>query len=93
MTEIRKQGDLMLTGAQELCTSLIHCLLIREPVALDLEAVTEVDLASLQVLLAAERSFAASGLPLEIRESECIRSSRAEAGYPARGGADCQKPS
>jgi len=93
MTEIRKHGDLTLAGTPDLRAELVHCLEAREPVALDLEAVTEVDLAGLQVLLAAERSFTACGLLLEIRESESIRCSRAEAGYPARGGADCPRPS
>ena len=88
--EILRRGELTLPVAGNLCDELKTCLEGDEPVVLDLENVTEVDFACLQVILSAQRSFAGRGRPFRIREGDCIRRAWAEAGLPARGGADGQ---
>ena len=90
---IAKQGELTLDVAQDLKSELLDSLRRQEPVTLDLEAVKEVDLACLQVLLAARRTFARHGRQLEIRPGECVGRTWAEAGYPAGGDENCRKPS
>jgi len=51
-------------------------------VVLDLERVTEVDLACLQVVAAARRSFSGRGRPLHILWGESVERAWNEAGYP-----------
>lgn len=88
--EIIRRGELTLAVARTLHEELGIGLEGDEPVMLDLEGVTEVDFACLQVLLSAERSFAGRGRSLQIRESESIRQAWADAGLPARGDGNGQ---
>jgi anti-anti-sigma regulatory factor len=88
--EIVRRGELTLAVAQNLGAELAACREGGQPVVLDLEGVTEVDLACLQVLLAAERSFVKIDRPLQIRASDSVRRAWTEAGFPARGDANAE---
>ncbi len=85
-----RSGELTLPEMSGLTQELRACLESGEPVVLNLEAVTEVDLACLQVLLAAGRSFAALGHRFEIRPGECVRQAWTDAGFPAQEENDGQ---
>ena len=84
-------GEVTLGSAERLQAELRECLAGGRPVVLDLERVTEIDLAGLQVLLAAGRSFAARQQPLTMLRGKCVEQAWAEAGYPrgeVSGGKD-----
>ena len=85
-------GEVTLGGAERLqCRSLRECLAAEAPVVLDLERVTEIDLAGLQVLVAAERSFAArSSVTHPVRKVRCEKAWDA-GGISAGGGDACGK--
>jgi anti-anti-sigma regulatory factor len=84
-TEIRIAiaGDLTLNSAQQLRTELLECFGSGKAAEIDLAGVTEIDLACLQVLLAAQNSFARHSRRLVIREGDRVRQTRSEAGYAA----------
>ena len=76
-------GEVTLAAAGRLQAELRECLAGGSPVVLDLERVTEIDLAGLQVLLAAGRSFAAARAAADASCGESASSRLwAEAGYP-----------
>jgi anti-anti-sigma regulatory factor len=75
-------GEVTLGAAERLQAELRECLAGGSPVVLDLESVTEIDLAGLQVLVAAGRSFAALDRPLTVLRGQYVRRAWAEAGYP-----------
>ena len=84
-TRIAIAGELTLAAAQQLRAELLACLDSDKAAAeLDLEQLTEVDLACLQVLQAAERSFTARHRSLQIRPGDCLRRAWKEAGYHRR---------
>ena len=64
---IELDGEMTLACASELKIRLLQALESGVPVALQLDAVTEIDLACLQLLLAARSSFQARGVGLDIR--------------------------
>jgi anti-anti-sigma factor len=63
---LRMDGELRLDEAGALCDKLRAALEAGRDMRLDLEDVTEIDLASLQVLASARRSFEARGRRFEI---------------------------
>lgn len=75
-------GEVTLAGAGRLQTALGDCLAAGRPVVLDLERVTEIDLAGLQVLVASERSFAAREQTFTILHGKCVAETWMQAGYP-----------
>jgi anti-anti-sigma regulatory factor len=82
--EIRltRSGELTLASAQQLRSELCETLELGGPVVLDLAQVTEVDLACLQVLASAERSFAANGMRLRILRAPAVEQAWSDAGFP-----------
>jgi anti-anti-sigma regulatory factor len=84
-------GEVTLGAAERLQAELRECLAGARPVVLDLACVTEIDLAGLQVLVAAGRSFTALERPLTILRGTYVERVWAEAGYPCgevSGGKD-----
>ena len=74
-------GEVTLAEAGRLQTALGDCLAGGGPVVLDLERVTEIDLAGLQLLVAAERSFAAREQTFTILHGRCVAGAWTQAGY------------
>ena len=76
-------GELTLANLRPLQAELAECLGGAVPaVVLDLERIAEADLAGLQVLQAARRSFAARGGSLLILDGEEVARMWNAAGYP-----------
>ena len=75
-------GELTLSRAHQLRAELLECLSNERETIVDLEQVTEIDLACLQVLLAARNSQAGSRR-LIFREGDRVSQAWQEAGYPA----------
>jgi anti-anti-sigma regulatory factor len=76
-----RAGELTLTCAQHLQADLLQRL-NGGPLVLDLREVTEIDLACLQVVVAAERSFAARGGVLRTLRAPAVERAWNEAGFP-----------
>jgi anti-anti-sigma factor len=81
-------GETTLAHAQTLRATLLDCLEQQRPVVLDLEGVTETDVACLQVLAAAERSFTARGQPFRIVAGDSVSQAWSLAGF-VLGEANC----
>jgi anti-anti-sigma regulatory factor len=81
-TRLARAGELTLGCARQLRADLLKGLEFSEPVVLDLQAVTEVDLACLQVLAAARLSFSTRERPLHILWGQAVEQAWDQAGYP-----------
>jgi len=75
-------GEVTLSNVGALQAALRECLVGGSPVLLDLERVTGIDLAGLQVLVASAYSFAARRQPLTILRGRCVEQAWVEAGFP-----------
>jgi anti-anti-sigma factor len=76
-------GEITLASVGRLQAELRDCLESGCTVVLNLEHVTEIDIAGLQLLLAAGRSFAVHERPLIILRGTCVERVWAEAGFPS----------
>ena len=83
-SEVRltRSGELTLAGARQLRADLLECMENEGAAVLDLQCVTEIDLACLQVLAAARRSFSTCERRLHIVWGEAVRQAWDQAGYP-----------
>jgi anti-anti-sigma regulatory factor len=82
-TRLVVTGDLTLASVRELREELIAYLTgAGPPSVLDLQGVTDIDAAGLQMLIAAKRSFAERARPLFFRLGDCARQAWRAAGYP-----------
>lgn len=75
-------GEVTIVTSAKLQAALCKALAGGNLTVLDLEGVTEIDLAGLQVLVAAERSFRASRVALETHSGQIVRNAWSEAGFP-----------
>ena len=94
---VRVEGELSVAGASELKNVLLEALETGEPAVADLSAVSAIDLAGLQLLCSAHRTFRGRESSFEVSErSQAVRTTAASAGFqmsssvcPYRRDSDC----